>query len=62
MDNLKENNDSNKIVSCKSDALFKSVVGCEKGKSILKNVLEEILEKKIKFLEIKNNELEKNSI
>lgn len=62
MDNLKENNDSNKIASCKSDALFKSVVGCEKGKSILKNVLEEILEKKIKFLEIKNNELEKNSI
>ena len=52
----------NLIVCGRSDALFKSVVGCEKGKHILKAILEEILKIKIDNLEIINCELEKLSL
>ena len=53
--------DENKIVCAKSDALFKNVVGCEKGKHILKAILEEVLNIKIDDITIINNELEKMS-
>lgn len=51
----------NKIVCAKSDALFKNVVGCEKGKHILKAILEELLNIKIDDITIINTELEKMS-
>ena len=53
---------SKKFYSSKSDSLFKSVVGCEKGKRILKAVIEDALKIKIDKLEIINNEIEKNNI
>ena len=42
------------IHSCRLDGVFKSVIGCEKGKNILKAILEEILEIKIDKIELLN--------
>lgn len=50
------------IHSCRLDGVFKSVIGCEKGKNILKAILEEILEIKIDKIELLNTELKKKNV
>ena len=50
------------IHSCRLDGVFKSVIGCEKGKNILKAILEEILEIKIDKIELLNTELNKKNV
>ena len=46
-----------KFYYAKSDILFKMVVASEKGKDILKAIIEDALKIKLDFLEILNNEL-----
>ena len=54
--------DDDRIYSCKSDSMFKSVVACEKGKSILKAVIEDALKIDVGNIILLNSEFEKEHI